>query len=157
MKKGSTLFLRILIALMALGVAGFALIVIPSEVRWEDFKDLSPFTLILFVVYASIIPFYSALYQAWKLLNFIDANTAFAQESVNALKIIKYSGVTFSLLYALLLPILFIIAQSEDAPGVAAIGIVFVIASGVIATLAAILQRLLQEAINIKSENDLTV
>ncbi len=111
----------------------------------------------LFIVYASIIPFYAALYQAWKLLNLIDTNTAFSQNSVEALKVIKYSGVAFSLLYLILLPVLFMVAQSEDAPGVAAVGIVFVIASGVVATLAAILQKLLEQAINIKSENDLTV
>ena len=37
------------------------------------------------------------------------------------------------------------------------VGMVLIFASMVIAVFAAVLQRLLQEAINIKSENDLTV
>jgi hypothetical protein len=45
------------------------------------------------------------------------------------------------------------VADKDDAPG-----LVFVpFASLVIAVFAAVLRRLLQEAINIKTENDLTV
>ena len=49
------------------------------------------------------------------------------------------------------------IAQWDDAPGLALIDLVIIGASMVIAVFAAVLQRLLQEAIDIKTENDLTV
>ncbi len=55
------------------------------------------------------------------------------------------------------LPLIYIIAEWDDAPGLILIGMVFVGASLVIAVFAAVLRRLLQEAIQIKSENDLTV
>ena len=41
---------------------------------------------ILIVMYVSAIPFYFALYQAFKLLSYIDKNQAFSQMSVKALK-----------------------------------------------------------------------
>lgn len=42
--------------------------------------------LVLIDLYASAIPFYFALYQAFKLLSFIDKNKAFSELSVRALK-----------------------------------------------------------------------
>ena len=57
----------------------------------------------------------------------------------------------------LVLPLFYLFAEIDDAPGVIFIGLVVPFASMVIAVFAAVLQRLLQEAIDIKSENDLTV
>jgi len=45
----------------------------------------------------------------------------------------------------------------DDPAGVIALGIFTTFASVVIATVAAVFQRLLQNAVDIKSENDLTV
>ena len=112
---------------------------------------------LLIIMYVSAIPFYFALYQAFKLLSYIDRNLAFSQISVTALKKIKNCAITISGLYVVALPLIYIIAEWDDAPGLILIGIVIVVASMVIAVFAAVLQRLLQEAINIKSENDLTV
>lgn len=55
------------------------------------------------------------------------------------------------------MPFVYFLAEKDDAPGLIIIGFVPIFASIVIAVFAAVLQRLLQEAINIKSENDLTV
>jgi hypothetical protein len=60
-------------------------------------------------------------------------------------------------LYVIALPFVYIIAEVDDAPGLAVIGMVMIFAPMVIAVFAAVLQRLLQEAIDIKSENDLIV
>ena len=48
-------------------------------------------------------------------------------------------------------------AEVDDAPGLAVVGMVPIFASLVIAVFAAVLQRLLKEAIDIKEENDLIV
>jgi hypothetical protein len=108
-------------------------------------------------MYVSVIPFFAALYQAFKLLSYIDKNLAFSELSVKALKKIKFSAITISGVYVAILPFVFLVAELDDAPGLIIIGMVPVFASMVIAVFAAVLQRLLQEAINIKSENDLTV
>ena len=55
------------------------------------------------------------------------------------------------------MPIFYLIAEADDAPGIILIGMVIIFAALVIAVFAAVLQKLLQEAIDIKSENDLTV
>jgi hypothetical protein len=55
------------------------------------------------------------------------------------------------------LPLFYLVAERDDAPGIIFIGLVVIFASMVIAVFAAVLQRLLQEAIDIKSENDLIV
>lgn len=45
----------------------------------------------------------------------------------------------------------------DDPAGVTALGILTIFASIIIATVAAVFQRLLQNALDIKSENDFTV
>lgn len=59
--------------------------------------------------------------------------------------------------YVVILPFVFFVAELDDAPGLIIVGGVPIFGSMVISIFAAVLQRLLQEAINIKSENDLTV
>jgi hypothetical protein len=56
-----------------------------------------------------------------------------------------------------ILPLVFVVAEWDDAPGLIVINLVFIGASFLVAVFAAVLQRLLQQAIEIKEENDLTV
>ena len=107
--------------------------------------------------YAAAIPFYFALYQAFKLLNYIDRNDAFSDLSVNALKKIKNCAISISAIFVLGLPLFYLIAEVDDAPGIILMGLILIFASMVIAVFAAVLQKLLKEAIDIKSENDLIV
>jgi hypothetical protein len=55
------------------------------------------------------------------------------------------------------MPLFYLVADKDDAPGIIVIGMIIIFASMVIAVFAAVLQKLLKEAIDIKSENDLTV
>lgn len=158
MKRGSTLFLRMAVFLigtpvLALGI--FGLTWLPKNPANPDYAHiLYP---IVIGMYVSVIPFFGALYQAFKLLSYIDKNQAFSELSVKALKNIKICAITISGLYVVILPFVFLVAELDDAPGLVIIGMVPVFASMVIAVFAAVLQRLLKEAIDIKSENDLTV
>ncbi|USB33917.1 DUF2975 domain-containing protein [Paenibacillus sp. YPG26] len=158
LERGTTLFLRAtvyLIGLLILALCIFGLPVIAREAA-EAFPDHWVYPVVI-LMYASVIPLYLALYQALKLLGYIDKNTAFSELSVAALKTIKLCAITISLLHAACLPFLFLIADLDDAPGLILFGMVVPAASMVIAVFAAVLQRLLQNAIDIKSENDLTV
>lgn len=120
-----------------------------------DWAYINYFVIAIF--YAAVIPFYLALYQAYKLLLFIDKNKAFSESSVIALKKIKYCAITISCLHVLNVPLFYLFAEIDDAPGAVFVGLVVPIASMVIAVFAAVLQRLFQETLYIKSENDLTV
>ncbi|BAQ11828.1 yoas protein [Bacillus sp. OxB-1] len=160
MKQGSTLFLKLAVILMGIPVLALCIFLVPEIANFaaELYPDHGFLKyLVLIDLYAAAIPFYAALYQAFKLLVLIDKNSAFSDLSVAALKNIKYCGVAISLLYVAGLPLFYLIAEKDDAPGIIVIGMVIVFASMVIAVFAAVLQKLLQEAIVIKSENDLTV
>jgi len=160
MKKGSTIFLRA--ALIILGVMALGLCVILFfGLEGEGIRDvpylerlLTPFVL---MAYLSAIPFYIALFQAWKLLQYIDRNSAFSELSAKALKNIKHCAFTVSAILVAALPDFFRIAEVEDAPGVVVIGLIFVGASLTVAVFAAVLEKLVESAIAIKSENDLTI
>lgn len=108
-------------------------------------------------LYVTAIAFFIALYQAFMLLRLIDKEEAFSEESVGALRVIMICAITISVFYVLVSPLLYVMAQIEDAPGLLAIGLVILFASTVIAGFAAVLKKLLHQAIEIKSENDLTV
>lgn len=156
MKLGSTMFLRGVVVLIGLLVLAVCTIALPQAIAAEfrgDF-DYGP---ILLGMYAPAIPFFIALYQALKILDYIDRNKAFTALSVHALKIIKYCALAISGLYAAGMPYIFYVADRDDAPGVVALGLVIIFASFVIATAAALFQKLFQNAVDIKSENDLTV
>ncbi|MCM3790601.1 DUF2975 domain-containing protein [Domibacillus indicus] len=163
MKRGSTLFLKIAVILMGIPVLALCLFLLPqiateANEAAERGADVAFVVYgILMVMYVSTVPFYIALYQAFKLLSYIDKNKAFSKLSVRALKNIKNCAIIISGLYVIALPLVYIMAEIDDAPGLVLIGMVPIFASMVIAVFAAVLQRLLQEAIDIKSENDLIV
>lgn len=160
MKRGSTLFLKTAVVLMGIPVLALCIFVVPEIANFaaELYPNMASMKyLVLIDLYAAAIPFYFALYQAFKLLGYIDKNKAFSDLSVKALKTIKYCAITISMLFVIGMPLFFLVAEVDDAPGIIVIGLVIIFASMVIAVFAAVLQRLLQEAIKIKSENDLTV
>jgi len=159
MKQGSTLFLKLAVFLMGIPVLALCIFLVPRVAFIvADFLEIAYLKYPVFIVfYGAAIPFYFALYQAFRLLTYIDQNKAFSELSVTALKKIKYCAITISGLHVLALPLFYLFAEMDDAPGVIFLGLVVPFASIVIAVFAAVLQRLLQEAIDIKSENDLTV
>ncbi|WP_417899818.1 DUF2975 domain-containing protein [Bacillus haimaensis] len=160
MKNVTTLFLKIAVIFLGVPVLALCIFLVPEMANLSA-KLLPEFAVIKYIVFivfdASAIPFYFALYQAFELLRYIDKNKAFSDLSVKALKNIKYCAITISILHVLVLPLFYIFAEVDDAPGVIFVGLVVPFASMVISVFAAVLQKLLKEAIDIKSENDLTV
>lgn len=156
MEKGSTLVLKGVIYLLGIAAVALCVIGLPIAIKNElagDF-DYAP---LLFGLYAPALPFLMALYQALKLLTYIDQNKAFSDLSVVALKKIKYCALIISAIFLAGMPYIFYLGDLDDAPGIVVIGLVFVLAPLVIATFASLLQKLLRQALDIKSENDLTV
>lgn len=160
MKQGSTLFLKTAVILMGIPVLAMCIFLVPEIGNFaaELYPDIAYIKYLVFInLYTTAIPYYFALYQTFKLLNYIDKNNAFSELSVKALKNIKYSALAISVLYVLGMPLFYLVAERDDAPGIIIIGMIIIFASMVIAVFAAVLQRLLKDAIDIKSENDLTV
>jgi hypothetical protein len=159
-KQLSTIFLRIALIALGLMALGLAALILPAIVTsWEkEFSTVGYLKYpIVIILSAALIPYFTALYQAMKLLTYIDKNKAFSMLSVEALRKITYSGFVFSALFIAFLPIVYMVAQADDAPGLVIIGMIMAGAPMVVAVFAAVLQKLLQSAIAIKTENDLTV
>ncbi|OPX89862.1 MAG: hypothetical protein A4E53_01377 [Pelotomaculum sp. PtaB.Bin104] len=155
-----TLFLKLAVILMGFPVLALCIFLVPEIANFatELFPDWSYMKYLVFIdLYATAIPFYFALYQAFKLLSYIDKNKAFSELSVKALKNIKNCAITISILYVAGMPLFYLMGEVDDAPGIIPIGMVMIFASMVVAVFAAVLQKLLKNAIDIKSENDLTV
>ena len=163
MKKGPTIFLQIVIVLI--GIGALALLFWEPQIEGRNahatnfeiyFKD--PF---LALVYIGSIPFFVALYQAFKALGYVRQSKIFSQEAVKAMRTIKYCAI--AIIGFVAVEEIFIILNhgSDDPAGGVFIGILITFGSSVIATAAAMFEGILQNGVDIKldklSEKDLTV
>lgn len=159
MKKVSIIFLQAVIVLIGL-VALVILIRTPLTEGRATNLDLFSIYFDPFILYgyAASIAFFIALYKAFKLLGYIGQNKVFSSNSVKALKSIRYCAFGLSIFIVLAGLYIKLFHNKEDDPaGFLAICIVTTFVSIVVATAAAIFEKLLQNAIDIKSENDLTI
>jgi hypothetical protein len=160
MKRGSTIFLQIVILLFGAGVFAFLLWVPQVEGRNVNatlfeiyFKD--PF---LAYIYLAFIPFFTGLYQGFKLLGYARRNEIFSHHSVRALRTIKYCALTVAIFILGAEGYIFIFVRgTDDVAGGVMMGVFVMAMCAVIGTAAAVFERILQNAVDIKSENDLTV
>ncbi|EEF59774.1 DUF2975 domain-containing protein [Pedosphaera parvula] len=157
MNRGSTIFLQVVIVLIGIGALAFML--------WEPHVEgtnahatLFQMYFNSFVVYAFIgsTPFFAALYHAFKVLGYVRQNKTFSQATVNSLRIIKYCAL--GLIGFVAASVIFTIGgDREDRPAGLFMRILVTFPSIIVATAVTISERVLQNAVDIKSENDLTV
>ena len=157
MKSSSTIFLQVVIVLVGIGALAF-MIREPQVEGVNAHATLFQMYCNSFVVYAFIgsIPFFAALYHAFKVLGFVRQNKTFSQATVNSLRIIKYCAL--ALIGFVAVSVIFMIGgDREDRPGGLFMRILVTFPTIIVAAAAAISERILQNAVDIKSENDLTV
>lgn len=159
MKKSSTVFLQVVIVLIGIGALALLLWGPHLEGRnanatlFQIYFD-DPF---LALVYIGSIPFFVALYQAFKVLGYAGQSKIFSPEAVKALRTIKFCALAI-IGFVVVEEILIMLNHGDDdAAGGIMMGILIIFGSVVIATAAAMFQKILQTAVEIKSENDLTV
>jgi len=160
MKRFSTVFLQVVIVLLGIGVLA-ALLWEPQvegrNVHATQFEIYftDPF---LAYIYLAFVPFFVGLYQVFKLLGYARRDEIFAPRSVRALRILKYCGITTALFIVGAEAYIFIFVRgTDDVAGGVMMGAFIIFVSAVIATAAAVFERILQNAVDIKSENDLTI
>jgi len=155
MKRSSTVFLKVVILLIAIGALA-GMIRFPQTEGRATHLDLISIYTDPFIIYGYIasIPFFVGLYQAFKLLNLIDANKAFSQGAVNTLKNMKFASLILIGFIALAELYIRFFAHGDDPAGPTMLGIFATFAAAVIATAAGIFQKLLQNAVDMKSENE---
>ena len=158
LKRSSTLFLKMIILFTAIGALAGLIWFPQTEGRAANLDLIGIYTdPFIIYIYIASTPFFVGLYQAFKLLNFIDANKAFSQGAVNTLKNMKLASLSLIGFIAGALFYIRFFVRGDDAAGPTMLGICMSLAFVVIATAASVFQKLLQNAVDIKSENDLTV
>ncbi len=158
MNRGSILFLKAVLVLI--GIGALALLLWEPHIEGRNahatlfeiyFKD--PF---LAYAYIASIPFFVALYQAFKVLGYAGQNKVFSPVAVRAVRTMKYCAMAI-IGFVAVGEIFIMLGNSDDRAGGVFMGILIASPSMVIATAMAVVERVLQNAVDIKSENDLTV
>jgi hypothetical protein len=98
--------------------------------------------------YAASIPFFIALYQAFKLIGYIRQNQAFSLQSVKALKRIKYCAILLSIFIVLAgVAIKLFHDKNDDPAGFLAMCMLLTIVSIAVAATAAVFEKKLQKGV----------
>ena len=105
--------------------------------------------------YTASVPFFITLFKAFKLLGYIGQNKAFSLNSVSALRSIRYCAILLSILIVMAGLFIRIFHNKNDDPaGFIALCLLTVFVAIVVATAAAVFEKILQSGLDISSENE---
>lgn len=145
MEKSSTLFLKIVIVLIGIGALAGMLWEPQVEGRNVDatffqiyFND--PF---LAYAYTASVPFFIALYQAFKIIGYVEQNKVFSQAAVKALRTIKYCAIAI-VGFVAIGEIFIMLMNDDDHAGGVFIGILIAFGSIIVATGATLFEKILK-------------
>lgn len=158
MRRSSTFFLQGIIVALGIGT----LFLLLWEPQLEGVNQVASLFQIYFqdpflaYLYVGSISFFVALVQAFKVLGYAGKNKIFSKEAVKCLRNIKYCALTI-IGFVIGAEIFIMFQVSDDRAGGVAMGVFIIFGSCVVATASAMFERILQSALDMKSENDLTV
>jgi hypothetical protein len=158
MKFGATVFLRVVLALIGVGALTFLL----WEPQAEGVNAHATMFAIYFrdpvvaLMYLAAIPFFTGLFHAFKVLGFAGRNQEFSPQAVRSVRTIKYCALAI-IGFVVVFELVIMSHESDDRAGGVMMGVFISFAAVVVATAMAVLERALQHALDMKSENDLTV
>lgn len=158
--KIKTLFLKaalIGIALVVLLFSIFLFPLMPAGIAGDMPTVTYEAWLFVAVLYFTEIVFFLLVIQAFKLLILIDHNDVFSEKALNHIRWIKIGCGAIGVAYLGLMPLVYQLADIEDAPGVVLIAGCGIMVPFILSVFMAVLQKLLESAIALKNENDLTV
>ena len=158
--RRETLILKIAVIMLGIPVAALSVLLLPWIARDASESSIRMAYVIygiLILMYISVVPFFAALYQGFRLLGYIDSNKAFSELSLKSIQKIRSCAAAISIIYLFAMPLFYIVAEIDDAPGVILVGMIFVFAPLTVAVFAAILKKLLKNAIDLKNDNELTI
>ena len=169
MFQKSTFFMRVIVVLLGLVILIPCILFLPHvvEILKSALEEMSSqegslFAVMYFLVYIAIyfalIPFLMAIYQTLKLLGYIDVKETFSEKTIKALKTIKNCAIAILSIYIIgVMPIICYFAIYNGMPSGIIIWAALSLIPMAIAVFASMLGNLIKEAIDIKSENDLTI
>ena len=157
-KRGSTTFLKVIIFLIGIAVLALCIFWLPEVASRDAIERPGDYSLypLLVCAYGLCITFSVALYQAFKLLTYIEKNNAFSELSLKSLKVIKKCA--FTVIFFILLGIVYlrVLAKftGDDAAGPISLSLMGILATSIIAAIVDALQKPLKNVPDIKSKND---
>jgi len=102
----------------------------------------------LALVYIGSIPFFIALYQAFKVLGYVRHNMIFSQATIKAMRTIKHCALTI-IGFVVVEEIFIILNHGNDDPiGGVVMGVLITFGSIVVATVASMFEQILQNSVN---------
>lgn len=142
MKHISAKILKIAIIMSGLPIFAMSLIGLYLLLKYPPTPEYATilYTIVM-GLYASTLPFYIGLYSAYRLLNDEDQGGEIFHKSSKRLKTIQYCIGAFFLIYVALLPVLLLLADKDDAPGIILIGFIPVFVAFVFGVFAAVFNR----------------
>ena len=157
-KRGSIFFLRAVLLLF--GVAVLVFMIWEPQVEGvnanADLADIYLDDPFLAYLYVGSLPIFYGLYQGFRLLGYLDRGQAFSPDASEAARRIKFCAL---LVIGFILGglVWIVLGDGDDHAGPVAMGVVVSFVCIVIATAAAVLERVLLGGVELKSEHDLTV
>jgi hypothetical protein len=147
-----TIFLRAVLVLI--GVVALALMLWEPHIEGRN-AHATPFEIYFkdpFLAYAYLasIPFFVALYQAFRVLGYVGRNKACSPVTMKALRTIKFCALAL-ICFVAIGELFIVLGDSDDQAGGVFMGILITFGSVVIAAAAAMFERILQNALDIKS------
>lgn len=157
MSRVSTRFLQALTVLLGIAV----LVLLLWEPRIEG-RNANASTAAIYLhdpflayVYLGSIPFFVALYSVVRLLNWIGSPDAFSRRTIEAARLIRICARTT--IGFILGAVVYLLVFGEERPPAIFIGSIAVVGFLAVASSAAVFEKLLERAADLKHENDLTV
>ena len=158
MNKKNILFLKVSLILIAVVTILLCIFWLPGLAERTAISNPEYAYLrypILIMIYITAIPFYIAFYRAYGILNNIKRGEVFTHKPLGSLKIIRNCAISELAIYIILS--LFLFSQDALHPGIAIAFAIIQFTALIIAVFAGVLIELLNKAIELKDDNDLTI
>ncbi|MFH5183797.1 DUF2975 domain-containing protein [Paenibacillus sp. TAB 01] len=157
-KRGSSTFLKVIIFLFGIAVLAVGIVFLPEAARRDAIERPGDYSLypLLVCAYGICITFSVALYQVFKLLNYIEKKNAFSELSLQSLGAIKKC--TFIVIFFILLAIVYLRVRvqftGDDAAGPISLGLMGILATSIIAAIVDVLQKPIKNVLDSQPKNN---
>ena len=158
MKRSSTLFLRLVISLMAVAALAVCGMGVPRMVADEVSRHPNgvgvPYA-IMVCAYILCIPFFTALYQGFRVLNFIDHDKTFSNATAASLRLIRGCALIIgaSFLAGIITLRVLSAGTDEDPAGPTAIAMVIMFFCLTVTAVSTVIEKQILKAIALKTES----
>lgn len=157
MNRSSTLFLRLVISLFAIAALVICGVGVPHMVADEVSRHPDgagvPYA-IMACAYILCIPFFTALFQGFRVLNFIDRDKTFSAATASSLRLIRNCAVIIGASFLAGIVTLHILSAGtgEDPAGPTMIAIVVMFFCLTIIAVSVVLEKQVRKAIDLRTE-----